>query len=41
MSLDPAYLIGKCVDQREESALVILCVEALKRRKRETVKSAQ
>lgn len=29
--LDPAYLIGKCVDQRE-SALAILWVEALKRR---------
>ena len=35
MSLDPAYLIGKCVDQREESALAILCAVALKRRERD------
>ena len=35
-----AYLIGECIDkrEREESALAILCIEALKKRKRETVK---
>ena len=42
LAFHPAYLIGKCIDQeREESALAILCTEAPKRRKRETVKSAQ
>ena len=37
----PTYLIGKCVDQREESALAILCTKAPKRRERETMKSVQ
>ena len=36
----PTYLIGECIDhrEREESALAVLCAEALKKRKRETMK---
>ena len=40
MSLNPAYLIGKCVDPIEESTLASLCAKALKRRESETAKSA-
>ena len=39
----PTYLIGECIDQREreESALVVLCVEALREKKERLRRSAQ